>query len=38
MSDLKTIGNKLFKTELGSQRVELGLTQDIVSVLKQNIF
>jgi uncharacterized coiled-coil DUF342 family protein len=35
MSELKTIGNKLFKTELGSQRVELGLTQDIVSVLKQ---
>jgi hypothetical protein len=23
MSDLKTIGNKLFKTELGSQKIEL---------------
>ena len=29
MSELKTIGNKLFKTELGSQRVELALVDDI---------
>jgi hypothetical protein len=42
MSTLKSVGNKLFKTELASnevelesQKVELGLTQDMVSVLKQ---
>jgi hypothetical protein len=29
MSELKTIGNKLFKTELGSQRVELALADDL---------
>lgn len=29
MSELKTIGNKLFKTELGSQKVELALVDDI---------
>jgi hypothetical protein len=32
----KNVFGKLFpKTELGSQKIELGLTQDIVSVLKQ---
>lgn len=42
MSTLKSVGNKLFKTELASnklelesEKVELGLTQDMVSVLKQ---
>ena len=29
MSELKTIGNKLFKTELSSQRVDLALVDDI---------
>ena len=29
--ELKKIGNKLFKTELGSYKVELGLIQDIDS-------
>ena len=29
--ELKNIGNKLFKTELGSHKVELGLLQDIKS-------
>jgi regulator of replication initiation timing len=34
--EVKKIGNKLFdKVELESQKVELGLTQDIVAVLKQ---
>jgi hypothetical protein len=28
MSTLKSVGNKLFKTELNSQRVELGIVQD----------
>lgn len=31
MSDLKTIGNKLFKTELGSQRIELANIADILT-------
>ena len=31
----KQVFSKLFKTELGTQKIELGLTQDIVSVLKQ---
>lgn len=34
MSTLKTVGNKLFKTELATQKVELGVVQDIDSVLK----
>lgn len=29
MSELKTIGNKLFKTELGSQKIELALADDV---------
>jgi hypothetical protein len=29
MSELKTIGNKLFKTELGTHNVELALFDDI---------
>jgi regulator of replication initiation timing len=34
--EVKKIGNKLFdKVELSSVKVELGLTQDIVAVLKQ---
>jgi regulator of replication initiation timing len=34
--EVTKIGNKLFdKVELESQKVELGLTQDIVAVLKQ---
>ena len=34
MSELKTIGNKLFKTELGSQRVDLALVDDLKTELK----
>ena len=35
MSTLKSVGNKLFaKTELATQKVELGVVQDIDSVLK----
>lgn len=34
--EVKKIGDKLFdKVDLSSQKVELGLTQDIVAVLKQ---
>ena len=29
MSTLKSVGNKLFKTELNSQRVELGIAEDL---------
>ena len=29
MSNLKSIGNKLFKTELATQKIELGLVDDI---------
>ena len=29
MSELKTIGNKLFKTELGSHKIDLALADDV---------
>jgi ABC-type transporter Mla subunit MlaD len=32
MSTLKSVGNKLFKTELNSQRVELGVVEDIAKI------
>ena len=34
MSTLKSVGNKLFKTEFASHNVELGIVQDIDVVLK----
>lgn len=34
MSTLKNVGNKIFKTELESHKVELGLLDDISSFLK----
>jgi hypothetical protein len=40
MSELKTIGNKLFKTELGTHKVDLALTDDLKknnAELKKNI-
>ena len=37
MSELKTIGNKLFKTELGNQRVELGVVQDFIQNYKSAV-
>lgn len=40
MSELKTVYNKLFKTELASQKVELALTDDLKknnAELKKNI-
>ena len=33
MSELKTIGNKLFKTELGSNKVDLAAIDDIEKIL-----
>ena len=33
MSELKTIGNKLFKTELGSQKIELALVDDVRNLI-----
>lgn len=35
MSNLKTIGNKLFKTELSNHKVELGLAQDLEKLLSE---
>ena len=35
MSELKTIGNKLFKTELGSQKIELADFADIKTQLQK---
>ena len=35
MSELKTIGNKLFKTELGSQKIELATIYDDLKVTLQ---
>jgi hypothetical protein len=35
MSELKTIGNKLFKTELSSQKIELGVLQDLQSLFEK---
>jgi seryl-tRNA synthetase len=32
MSELKTVFNKLYKTELASQKVELALTDDIIKL------
>ena len=32
MSTLKSVGNKLFKTELATQRVELGVVEDIAKM------
>ena len=32
MSTLKSVGNKLFKTELATQRVELGVAEDIAKM------
>ena len=32
MSNLKSIGNKLFKTELATQRVELAITDDMAKL------
>jgi hypothetical protein len=36
MSTLKTIGNKLFKTELATQKVELGLIDDLNKALDES--
>ena len=33
MNTLKSVGNKLFKTELGNQKIELGLVQDLEKLL-----
>lgn len=33
MSTLKSVGNKLFKTELTTQRVELGIAEDIAKMV-----
>ena len=35
MSELKTIGNKLFKTELASHKVDLSLADDIKSEIQK---
>ena len=35
MSNLKTIGNKLFKAELASHKVDLGLADDIKSEIQK---
>ena len=37
MSELKTIGNKLFKTELGSQKIELAITDDIKKLMQESL-
>ena len=36
MSNLKSIGNKLFKTELANQKVELALTDDLTKLISLN--
>jgi chaperonin cofactor prefoldin len=33
MSTLKSVGNKLFKTELANHKVELGLAQDLEKLI-----
>jgi hypothetical protein len=37
MSELKTIGNKLFKTELGTHKIDLALTDDFDKLFKEAI-
>ncbi len=36
MSTLKSVGNKLFKTELATQKVELALTDDLLKFINLN--
>ena len=37
MSELKTVFNKLYKTELASQKVELGILQDLESLFEKGV-
>jgi hypothetical protein len=37
MSTLKSVGNKLFKTELATQKVELGVAEDIAKWLQMQV-
>lgn len=37
MSTLKSVGNKLFKTELESHKIELGLIQDFDKLFETSL-